>query len=270
MRKAETVDAALDWLERDVSVVPVRFGSKVPMLKWSRWIRENQPRPMVEFWFRNMYPCNVGIVLKNGLCVLDFDSMLAYANWSLEMPHMTETLTVNTSRGKHVYLKLEDYKPSTFHIDGGELKCNGIVIVPPSLHRSGREYSFVNKNARILGRAGMDDLGVRILGEKKFEKSCQNSGQDTGVVRKVKENIGIDVFLNRFTDLRANGDGSLVGLCPFHEDHNPSLQVFPKEGRCYCHAPHCIAHRKTDVIAAAAYIFGVSMSAATMLLVSEL
>jgi DNA primase len=42
-----------------------------------------------------------------------------------------------------------------------------------------------------------------------------------------------------FVDLEEKGDEDrpyLVGLCPFHDEKNPSFIVYPKIQRCYCYA----------------------------------
>ncbi|HEY8114352.1 MAG TPA: CHC2 zinc finger domain-containing protein, partial [Actinomycetes bacterium] len=42
-----------------------------------------------------------------------------------------------------------------------------------------------------------------------------------------------DIVAERVT-LRATGAGSLMGLCPFHEERTPSFHVTPARGLFYC------------------------------------
>ena len=282
MDRESTIIAALTWRNEGIPVVPVRYCAKSPIVKWTPWINRVPPKPLLEFWFTKNYPCNIAVVLCQGLSVVDFDKPLAYANWCSENPYLSNSLTVKTSRGWHVYMWLAMYEPHTYRFDGGEVKTNGIVVVPPSVHGSGREYRTLNPDASILGRAGIYDLGVNILGiESSYRRRSTTSGslnhsldnsldtQETTVDR-IKKNVDIALWLSRYTTLKDMGDGSLMGICPFHADSSPSLQVYPAEGRCYCHATHCRAHRHTDVIAAAAYKNTISMSEAVGLLASEL
>lgn len=261
------------WLdEYDVSVVPVRFMSKVPLVKWVPWIERRPPRPLVEFWF-SRWPLNMAVVVGGGLCVADFDQPIGYLRWKEENPHLAKSYTVKTGRGWHVYLWLMEWEKKIFRHEYGEVKCTGIVISPPSLHAGGKRYTEIFENARILGVAGVDDLGVKLIEEVSWRAGAEgSSGSDrcTGTVAAIKAQINIGSFLSKYTKLKDNGDGSLMGICPFHDDHTPSLQVWPNEGRCYCHSPHCVAHRQTDVIAAFALLNNLPMDQATYMLAQDL
>jgi len=273
MESVQTIESALTWRnEYGRSVIPIRMMGKVPLVKWTPWVDKLQPEQLVKFWFKRNFPCNVAVILGDGLSVIDFDTPIAYANWRIEMPYLAKSLTVKTGRGWHVYLWMSVQESHTFQFDGGEIKCNGIVIAPPSMHKNGRFYHFVNRDARILGAAGIEDLGVRIL-EVEHYRSNGNSGSNTDsgtTVQRIKRNINIALWLDRYTTLKEIGDGSLMGICPFHNDKIPSLQVFPDEGRCYCHSPHCKAHRRMDVINVAEYLYDLTPREAVGLLAAEL
>jgi len=276
LRKSQIVDHVFRWWENDISVVPVKYMTKIPMRPWRRWAGKKQPKPVLESWFSNAWPCNLGVILSGGLCVVDFDDPFSYLSWTGRAPHLAESYTVKTGRGRHVYLWLAKEEYYTYHFDGGELKCNGIVVAPPSVHPSGREYEEASEFSRILGVAGIDDIGVRILGNEELPGWVDHSpstyqGKDgLSTVEAIKGAFGIGQFLSQHTTLKPLGDGTFVGVCPFHNDSNPSLRVWPDEGRCYCHAPHCVAHRRTDVIAAAAYLWNISVSQAACRLAQEL
>ena len=55
-----------------------------------------------------------------------------------------------------------------------------------------------------------------------------------GRVERIKRAVPIAKIIERYVTLRPSGK-SLTGLCPFHEDHNPSLVVSPTTStfRCY-------------------------------------
>lgn len=280
MDRARLINAALAWREKGIPVVPARYCAKSPIVKWTPWINRVQPEPLLKYWFTKNYPCNMAVVLSKGLCVVDFDTPIAYAKWQGENKFLSESYTVKTNRGWHVYMWLAMYEPHTYRFDGGEVKTNGIVVVPPSVHGSGKEYRTLNEDAGILGQAGVYDLGVRILGiESSYRKTTSGSldkplanslDDNNTTVNRVLRTVDIALWLSRYTSLKDMGDGSLMGICPFHADSSPSLQVYPDERRCYCHSPVCRAHRYTDVIAAAAYIHDISMSQAVGLLASTL
>lgn len=272
--RGNLLEKAQRWIdEYDVSVVPVRYMSKVPMVKWVPWTERRPPKPLVEFWFRS-YPINMAVVIGGGLCVIDFDKPIEYLFWKERNEHLAKSYTVKTGRGWHVYLWLMEWEKKIFRHKGGEMKCAGLAISPPSTHASGKKYREVFENAGILGVAGIDDLGIELIEEISWRagggKGSDRKNGCCGTVAKIKSEINIAVFLSGYTRLKDNGDGSLMGVCPFHDDHVPSLQVWPKEGRCYCHSPNCIAHRQVDVIAAYAYLMNVPMDQATYMLAAEL
>jgi DNA primase len=53
-------------------------------------------------------------------------------------------------------------------------------------------------------------------------------------VDRIKRNVPIASVIERYVKLRPFGQ-HLMGLCPFHDDHNPSLAVYPNRSsfRCY-------------------------------------
>jgi DNA primase len=63
-------------------------------------------------------------------------------------------------------------------------------------------------------------------------------------VERIKTRIAIADVVRQYVELRGIGE-RLRGLCPFHDDHEPSLVVFPASGRFYCFG--CAA--RGDVIA---------------------
>ena len=208
MDRGQLIRAALAWRSEGIQVVPARYCAKSPIVKWTPWINRPQPEPLLKFWFTKNFPCNIGVVLSKGLCVVDFDTPIAYAKWQGENKFLSESYTVKTSRGWHVYMWLAMYEPHTYRFDGGEVKTNGIVIVPPSVHGSGREYRTLNESARILGQAGVYDLGVRILGiESSYRNTTSgslNSHENTPLdldttVNRVLRTVDIALWLSRYT-----------------------------------------------------------------------
>ncbi|MDQ3816150.1 MAG: CHC2 zinc finger domain-containing protein [Acidobacteriota bacterium] len=53
-------------------------------------------------------------------------------------------------------------------------------------------------------------------------------------IERIKQSLPIEKVISEYTPLRLSGQ-KLVGLCPLHDDHNPSLTVYPATGtfRCY-------------------------------------
>jgi DNA primase len=58
-------------------------------------------------------------------------------------------------------------------------------------------------------------------------------------IDRLKREVPIQSVIEPAVELRPSGS-TLVGLCPFHEDHRPSFTVFPSQGTFYCFG--CRAH----------------------------
>ena len=53
-------------------------------------------------------------------------------------------------------------------------------------------------------------------------------------IQLVRERSAVDEVVGEYLQLRNAGGGSLKGLCPFHEEKTPSLNVTPARGLWYC------------------------------------
>jgi DNA primase len=65
------------------------------------------------------------------------------------------------------------------------------------------------------------------------------SSPDRERIERVKKAVPIEGLIGRVVQLRPSG-GMLVGLCPFHEDHVPSLTVYPRTNTFHCYG--CLKH----------------------------
>lgn len=63
-------------------------------------------------------------------------------------------------------------------------------------------------------------------------------------IADLKRSVPITDVVSRYVPLRPSGL-SLRGLCPFHDDHNPSLMVYAESGRFHCYG----CGQRGDVIA---------------------
>ena len=93
----------------------------------------------------------------------------------------------------------------------------------------------------------------------------------TGLVARIKATRSIlDELRDADIDLLPAGHHTLVGLCPFHHDHSPSLWVYPHTGLWGCNRPDCSASGTHDVINFRARWRGISNRAAIRQLADEL
>lgn len=262
---------ALRWWRMGISPIPLMLNSKRPMVKWKPWEPIRPPLPLLAVWFKHHR--NLGIVVRNGLCVLDFDTPHGYWFWKKEAGGLSSSYTVKSRRGWHVYFWLdEQFKHIAKMERGGEVRGKGILVVPPSVHQSGTMYT-VYVDAPIIRLDSIDDLGVewQLVTEERREIQPYGSSpfDGDGVVAKIKNEIPLAIYLGRFTKVIWTGSAYMC-CCPFHDDKNPSMQVHVDEGWCYCHSPQCVAHRRSDVINVAQFIWNVSLNDAVRLLAQEI
>lgn len=267
-----TAEEANQWSKEGVAPIPLAYRSKRPLVKWTTWEDRQPPDALIKSWF-SMPNRNLGIVLKNNLVALDFDNAGSYFLWKREAPKaLQESHTVRSGRGWHVYVRVKEPFNHIARIDrGGEVRGRGIMVVPPSLHASGKEYRKLNSSG-IEEVQSVDELYVRYtlgMPGKNAGIGKTRSYSGDGVMSRILNGMRIDKYLNRFSTVEWNGTAWFC-RCPFHNDNNPSMQVNIEEGYAYCHAPHCIAHRKCTVITIAEMIWQRPLNEVLFLLMSEL
>lgn len=149
------LEYALNYIKKGYSIIPVGRGEdkKEPFLpSYLEFFDRKPTEEEVRLWWKQYPEAQIGILTGkiNNLTVLDVDynekgkveSGLAYHG---DFP---KTLTVQSgSGGKHFYYKycekadgLKNLRPRI------DIKSNhGYVIAPPSLHKSGKRYEWIEK-----------------------------------------------------------------------------------------------------------------------------
>src|SRR5262245_8621802 len=162
------MDAALDYLEHGCSVVPLHSPTrrgcscwkgpacptpgKHPRLDQWQWLQSRRPAPdEVRAWWTAEPAANVGIVtgMISRLCVLDIDPRnggdVTLAELDAVGAVMPDDgpLVETGSLGLHHYFALEAPLSPSGALEGIDVKADGgLVVAPPSLHKSGRRYRW--------------------------------------------------------------------------------------------------------------------------------
>jgi hypothetical protein len=156
-----TFDHAKWYLEMALGVIPLRPKDKLPSLsQWKQYQTRRATEEEIDSWFKGT-DNNIGIVcgkVSGNLVVVDFDDERAFRYCFSQGDGLAEkTLCVRTSKGIHVYLRLEETtKKTTLRAvgAGGKAKPSlpvdiqgegGYVVAPPSIHLSGKRYEFINE-----------------------------------------------------------------------------------------------------------------------------
>lgn len=152
MTAARCEPAALDYLARGWSVVPVRPREKRPLIAWQAYQHVRPRAEDVRDWFGRWPEANVAIVTGavSGLVVLDVDPKHGGdASLSrLEREHGPLPFTVEAvsgGGGRHLYFAHPGghVRNQVGLAPGIDLRADGgVIIAPPSVHPSGARYGW--------------------------------------------------------------------------------------------------------------------------------
>lgn len=188
-------EAALDYLTRGFSVVPAytvnesvctcgrpdcdRPG-KHSRIRWAEYQKRRPTVAEVEAWWSSWPDANIAIITGavSGLVVIDLDGPEAeQAAVQLELP---ATLICTTGRGRHLYYAHPGgYVPNKVRLlPGLDVRADGgYVMAPPSLHASGRRYTWGAQRAI----ARLPDTMVSRLRPAQVAQSASEGQKETGV-----------------------------------------------------------------------------------------
>ena len=195
---------------------------------------------------------------------------------------LVDTLAEQTARGYHLFFFGHDL-PSAVAA-GCEFKTEGVCTVSPSVHPSGALYRIVHDVS--IARLDQEEACAlfpflsEALSKRAKRKQRPPSGRsmpgdrrtqkDGSVIERIKATRSTVQELEAAgIALRPSGENTMVGLCPFHDDHRPSLWVYTDNGLWGCNKPTCRAAGFHDVINFRALVRGISNSASIKELASE-
>ena len=166
MTKANCEQAALDYLHRGWSVIPMRKRDKRPAIPWQKFQTERATEQELHDWFDRRQGYNVGIVTGSvsGLVVLDVDPRHGGKDSlrNLEQEHgpLPRTLeSITGGGGRHIYFAHPGgtVRNRVGIAPGIDLRGDGgCIVAPPSVHPSGKSYRW--SKGRKLGQVKLAPL----------------------------------------------------------------------------------------------------------------
>jgi len=208
---------------------------------WKERMADAAGVEQVQRWWRRWPDANVGVVTGavSGLVVLDVDprhgggeSLAALEGVHGDLPRTVESLT--GGGGQHLYFRHPGANvPSRPIAPGLDLKGDGgLVVCPPSGHVSGRAYAW--ESGCAPGKVPLADLPWWVQAMAQDSSSAAGAGA-TAHKRPVRTRGERAEFAALWAlvgiQLRA---GDHTHLCPFHDDHHPSLHIDAEGCRFYC------------------------------------
>jgi hypothetical protein len=267
------------WQLQGFSVIPINYGAKVPAAdllpnrSWAPYQTRLPSEAEIYRWFWSGKKLNIALVIGNGLVVVDFDNREIFDYWYAAFP--TKTFMVNTCRGVHVYFKTRQPCKNSHADNWIDIKAErGYVLIPPSVHPSGKVYEF-REFAEILEVEQLSDvLPDYFIPRPSGVGSAGNSGQirpetvfaqyEGGVtpmdvldvphnkqptlIEDIKRRVSLLEFLPDAVPTDQAGRWYIT-RCPFHQDNSPSMWLDTEQGLCGCYACNM---RPMDVINLAA------------------
>lgn len=153
-QSTEMLEAALAYAKAGWSVVPMVPRGKQPMIPWAEFQERRADPDEIRSWFQRWPDANIAVVTGavSGIVVLDIDprhggeaSLALLEDEIGPIPSTVEALT--GGGGRHLYFGYpgRTVRNRTGLRPGLDLRGDGgIVVVPPSLHPSGRHYAWAD------------------------------------------------------------------------------------------------------------------------------
>ncbi len=157
MTESRTEQAAMDYLSRGWSVIPVQERAKRPAIAWKAFQTECVSEETLHEWFRRSPNYNVAIVTGklSGIVVLDVDPKHGGNKSLRELEHEHGALprtvqSVTGGGGRHYYFAHPggEVRNRAGILPGIDLRGDGgCIVAPPSVHPSGRRYRWAQGRA---------------------------------------------------------------------------------------------------------------------------
>jgi Bifunctional DNA primase/polymerase, N-terminal len=147
-------EAAVAYARRGWHVFPLAPRGKTPTTKRGLHDASCDPGLTEARWAENPRANIGGACGPSRLLVVDVDSQEAARAWSeLSLLHgrQPRTLTAVTGRGFHFYFDGQGRSSASRIAPGVDTRgAGGYVILPPSIHRSGAAYRWLDPDADLL------------------------------------------------------------------------------------------------------------------------
>jgi hypothetical protein len=156
-RHSAHLEAALEYLKRGWAVVPARERAKWPIVRWQRFQQEMPTEEQMMRWYERWPKANLAVITGeiSGIVVIDIDpkhageeSLAAMEARHGALPKTVESVT--GGGGRHLYFAYpgREVRNRAGLAPGIDMRGHGgCIIVPPSVHPSGKKYQWRSGHA---------------------------------------------------------------------------------------------------------------------------
>lgn len=157
-KSAPLIEWALYYHRKGITVVKACYKGKFPPknCEWRRYKTERVTETLLHEWFGpDVSYSNISAITgpaSNGLTDLDFDSAEVYEQWRKNNPELAGRLpTSKSGRGYHVFIRSDLTKDDLSSFDKIDIKAGGLISLPPSMHKIGVRYEWINPLPETIG-----------------------------------------------------------------------------------------------------------------------
>lgn len=180
---SEVLGAALSYLGRGFAIVPQRPGDKKPCVRWKAYQVRLPTREEMTDWLTHQFPeAGLAVVLGpvSNLFVIDVDGPEAHAELIARLGSEPIAPKVLSGSGKpyryHLFFRHPGIetraKITPWHPNLEFRGHRGIVVLPPSLHKSGKRYEWAP--GQSLDDFPLPDLPAPVL-EALVERAAKDA-----------------------------------------------------------------------------------------------
>jgi hypothetical protein len=210
------IDVADACLLRGWSFVPMMAGEKKPLVRWKPYQTRRPTTGELDEWFRRWPEAGLALVLgqHSGIFVIDVDGPEAHRALLDKLGRVPDApLALSGSRSPHRYhlyfrhpAAATKAKATPWHPKLEFRGEGGLIVVPPSPHKSGRRYAWAP--GRSIDEVGLPEVPAAVL-EALGTMGCPAVRTGVPEVRPVGGGLGVDVAQTTMDFLGGNhADGS--------------------------------------------------------------
>jgi hypothetical protein len=209
------------YLGEGINVLPIEAGAKNPKYAWKRF----QDCKYTELQTLKAHSGNFFVVcgrISDNLKILDIET------WEIYEKHFSDidSFTVKTPHGDvHLYYRCKEEINRIPSVNGWsvEVQGNGHGCTSAGSIFEGKQYEVI-KDLTIISQ----DLTK--LAHERLVKLSDDRETD---ITQWKKKIDISKVIAQTVEAKSQNKGCWMGICPFHNDTNPSLAVYKDSFYCF-------------------------------------